>query len=73
MKRLIFLILVVIITASCFSCGAKLPETGEFECEFDTENKTATITKYNGKEESVTIPEKFDDYTVIEIGRNAFK
>lgn len=73
MKRLFLVLLVITITALCFSCGAKLPETGEFECEFDTENKTATITKYNGKEESVTIPEKFGDYTVIEIGRNAFK
>ncbi len=73
MKRLIFVLLVIIITATCFSCGAKLPETGDFECEFDKENKTATITKYNGKETTVTIPEAFEEYTVIEIGRNAFK
>lgn len=72
MKRLIFVLLIAAMALTCFSC-AKLPETGDFECEFDKENKTAVITKYNGKETTVTIPETFEEYTVIEIGRNAFK
>ena len=73
MKKILIFLLVLTSIFSLASCASKTPDTGSFECEFNEEEKTATVTGYNGEEEVITIPSSFGKYTVTEIGRNAFK
>lgn len=54
------------------SCSAKTPDTDDFICEFDTKNKTVSVTGYSGNKDSVVIPETFGKYTVTSIGMGAF-
>lgn len=72
MKKLLTLFILITVAIFSISCGQSTPDTGEFVCEFDKATKTATITEYTGKSDSVTIPESFGKYTVTSIGREAF-
>lgn len=44
---------------------------GDFE--YSLSNDVATITKYTGSDEDITIPEEVDGYTVVGIGNQAFR
>jgi len=73
MKKLttvLFLLIAALVILS--SCNPSPPDTGDFECEFDKTNKTASIIGYNGNEENITVPSKFGKYEVTTIERNAF-
>jgi hypothetical protein len=41
--------------------------------EYTASGDTCTITKYHGKETAVVIPETIDGYTVVAIGKEAFR
>lgn len=73
MKKFFLVILTILLALSLFSCSGTAPETGDFECEFDTDAKTVTVTGYKGSDDEITIPKNFGKYTVTSIGRNAFK
>lgn len=58
----------------------KLPEVsresavfGDYEYEVDTSVNEVIITKYNGEETSVTVPDKIECMPVVRIGNNAFE
>ena len=73
-KRLLSLLLVCCAAVLLF---AALPVTAQAETEGDWEYSVssglATITKYNGTDAVVTIPESFGLYQVASIGKNAFE
>ena len=72
MKKAILTFLLIISLLFLFSCKSIPEDTGEFECEFDTKAKTATITGYNGESEEITVPDSFGKYKVTKIGKGAF-
>ncbi|MBE6718867.1 MAG: leucine-rich repeat domain-containing protein [Ruminococcaceae bacterium] len=72
MKKTLLAVIMLTALLFTFSCSKKLPDTSEFECEFDKKNKTVSIIGYNGNNDEVVIPEKFGNFTVTSIGRNAF-
>lgn len=66
-----FALFFCLITVSCK--GKAKPDTGDFTCTFDDMTMTATVNGYtNTTSSEVTIPEKFGEYTVKAIGKNAF-
>lgn len=72
MKKLFLILAISVLLISSVSCASVPKDTGDFECEFDTKSKTVTITGYNGDSDEITVPEKFDNYTVTSIGWSAF-
>lgn len=75
MKRIIAIILSVTILIGVlvvFHLTAEAQTSGFFQYSVKKDN-TAVITGYTGKEESITIPEIIDGYTVTEIGKKAFQ
>lgn len=64
-------------TANTYATRNKHPfvviPNGQSEYEYTVNNNSATITKYNGTDTVITIPNQIDGYTVSAIGDNAFK
>ncbi len=70
MKKLLSLILVLaLICGMCASATAS--KSGNYTYKVLSDG-TAEITEYNGRESSITIPEKIDGHVVSSIGSNAF-
>ncbi len=72
MKKLLFLFIFLVCVFLCFSCSSVPKDTGDFECTFNQEEKTASIDKYNGKDTEIVIPDAFGKYKVTKIGYQAF-
>lgn len=72
MKKAILLLAFLLVAVSLCACQQPPSDTGDFECEFDSESMTAAITAYNGSDEDVVIPSSFGKYTVTSIDRGAF-
>ncbi len=75
MKKILFISLILISIILLTSCSeVAIPETGDYECEFDTKSKTASIVGYKGDKNAteLEIPSKFGEFTVTEIGHKVF-
>lgn len=46
---------------------------GDYSYEVDSDGESVTITKYNGSDEDVVIPDSIDDMPVTAIGKRAFQ
>ena len=72
MKKLISFLLSITVLTSVLFCGAVTAEakkSGDFEYDV-LRDGTAEITAYLGKNNTITIPEKLDKYTVTSLGWN---
>ena len=73
-KFLFFMLFIVLVLVSGKNSVSAAQSSGFFE--YNTEKngtvETAVITKYNGVESHVTIPEKINGFKVTGIGKNAF-
>ncbi len=77
MKKLATLVTTFLLVAIMFMVGSissSALTSGDYEYEIlSTEDMTCRITKNTSRNSEVVIPEKIDGYTVVEIGKQAFK
>lgn len=66
------LVIFVATTVVLNAINGKLYNSGDYMYE-KIDSNTAKIHKYYGKEENIIIPEKIDNYNIVEIDKKAFK
>ena len=73
MRRLLAILLTMaLLIGVCLDKTAQTAYTyGDFSYQFNSSNQII-ITKYNGSEETVTVPDYIGGYQVIEVGSKAF-
>ena len=68
---ILFAVMVTVFFVMPLTAHAETFVSGDYEYTLN-ENNEATITAYNGSATELKIPEKLDEYTVVQIGKWAF-